>query len=245
MLLTVFLFLHLVATCAAIGTIVITDLRLMATLMDYRVVIPPPQRFETVMITFSLVLLYLTGGVLIAVGLASNPLYLDNAKLQGKLVLVALLTANAFVLHFMLFPLLGRGEPVSHWSRHQLLLVSATVSLSNSLWLYCAFLGVARVWNYSVGLPFVLAVGAGAWLVGFVLVRATLALASRDAPKPERDWIDSTIARMSDFARIAAQHESSGGSRRGASANQHDYGRRLADRRISGPPDRRSANRWP
>lgn len=52
MLLTTFLFLHLVATCAAIGTIVITDLRLMATLMDYRVLIPPPQRFETVMITF-------------------------------------------------------------------------------------------------------------------------------------------------------------------------------------------------
>ncbi len=240
MLLTIFLFLHLVATCAAIGTIFIADLRLVAKLMDYRVVIPTPQRFETIMITFSLVLLYLTGGVLIAVGLGSDPLYLDNAKLQGKLLLVAVLTANAFVLHFVLFPLLRRGEPVATWSHGRMLLVSATVSLSSSLWLYCAFLGVARIWNFSVSLPFVLAVALGAWAVGFVMVRATLALASREAPKPERDWVDSTIARISDFARIAADRHPGSSKGRARSANEHDFGRRLADRRVSGPSDRRS-----
>lgn len=51
MLSTIFLFLHLMATCAAIGTIVITDMRLMARVIGYRVVIPPPERFDTVMIS--------------------------------------------------------------------------------------------------------------------------------------------------------------------------------------------------
>ena len=224
MLMTLFVFLHLVATCAAIGTIVITDMRLLAKLMGYRVVIPPPQRFETVMISVSLVLLYLTGGVLIAVGLASDPQYLDNPKLQGKLVLVALLTANAFVLHYLSFPVLGRAQPVSSWSRRQWLTVSGTVSLSNSIWFYSAFLGVARVWNFTVSLWFVLAVGAVVWCVVFALVNGALALASRDAPKPKRDWIDSTIATLSDFARLAAQQDadSAGGPIDGANRRRSD-----------------------
>jgi len=46
---TLLVFLHLIATCAAIGTIVITDMRLLAKLMGFRVVLPRPERFETVM----------------------------------------------------------------------------------------------------------------------------------------------------------------------------------------------------
>ena len=61
MTLTIVVFLHLIATCGAIGTIVLTDMRLLAKLVGYRVVIPAPQRLETVMISASLLLLYLTG----------------------------------------------------------------------------------------------------------------------------------------------------------------------------------------
>ena len=244
MWLTIVVFLHLVATCTAIGTIVITDLRLMATLMGYRVVIPPPERFETVMISVSLVLLYLTGGVLLAGGLAANPLFLDNPKMQAKLVLVALLTANAFVLHYLSFPLLRRAQPVSSWSGRQWLAVAGTVSGSNSLWLFSAFLGVARVWNDTVSIWFVLAVGAVAWALMFVVVNALLALASRDAPKPEPDWVDSTIARLSDFSRLAANHRPGGVAAHARSANQTVHDRRLADRRVEGPADRRRTRGW-
>ena len=244
MWLTIFVFLHLVATCAAIGTIVITDMRLMATLMGYRVVIPPPERFETVMISVSLLLLYLTGGVLLAGGLAVNPLFLDNPKMQAKLVIVALLTANAFVLHYLSFPLLGRAKPVSSWSGRQWLAVAGTVSLSNSLWLFSAFLGVARVWNDTVSIWFVLAVGAIAWALMFVAVNALLALASRDAPKPEPDWVDSTIATLSDFTRLAAKRGTGATAARARSDNQTVDGRLLVDRRVHGPADRRRTRGW-
>ena len=36
---------HLIATCMAIGVIVMTDMRLLAKLAGYRVTIPPPERF--------------------------------------------------------------------------------------------------------------------------------------------------------------------------------------------------------
>ena len=148
MVFTFFVFLHLIATCAAIGTIVVTDMRLAAKMMDYRVVIPRPERFETVMVTVSLVLLYVTGIVLIAMSLTERPDYLANGKLQAKLVLVGLLTLNAWILHFMAFPILALSRPVSQWTRSQWFTVAASVSLSNSLWFFCAFLGVARPWNF-------------------------------------------------------------------------------------------------
>lgn len=206
MLLITFLFLHLIATCAAIGTIVITDMRLMARLLGYRVVIPPPQRFETVMISVSLVLLYVTGGVLVMLGMAGNPDYLANEKLQGKLVLVGLLTVNAFVLHYRTFPILGRSQPVSGWTQMQWMTLAGSFSLSNSMWFYCAFLGVARPWNFTVTAWFVLSVGLLAWALVFVLANVVLKLASRDAPKEQPDWVDATITTLSDLARLGDEH---------------------------------------
>ena len=203
MILTAFVFLHLIATCAAIGTIVITDMRLMARLWGYRVVIPPPERFETVMIMASLVLLYVTGAVLVFLGMADNPSYLDNGKLQGKLVLVGLLTANAFVLHYRTFPILVRSQPVSGWSRVQWLTLASSFSLSNSMWFYCAFLGIARPWNFTVTVGFVLMVGLLVWALVFVLANAVLKLASRDAPKEQPDWVDVTITTLSDLSRLS------------------------------------------
>ena len=200
MLKTLIVYAHLIATCAAIGTIVITDLRLMAKVLGYRVVIPKPERFETWMITAALAVLYLTGAAIVYLGLEANPDYLTNQKLQAKLVLVGLLTLNAVVLHKAVFPILGRSRPVSRWSRKDWFTVSTSVSLSNSTWLFCSFLGIARIWNGTVSLGFVLTVAAVAWLVVFLLVNALLKLASRDAPKPQPDWIDSMKASLSDFA---------------------------------------------
>lgn len=75
MWLTIIVFLHLIATCAAIGVIVITDMWLMAKVLglESSVVIPPPERFDIVMISASLLVLYATGTVLVVMGLAANP----------------------------------------------------------------------------------------------------------------------------------------------------------------------------
>ncbi len=135
------------------------------------------------MISVALLLLYVTGGVLIALGLAEQPEYLANGKLQGKLILVILLTLNALLLHFRTFPILGRSQPVASWSRLQWLTVSGSVSLSTSTWFFCAFLGVARVWNFSVSVWFVLAIGTAIWALVFLAANAVLMLASREAPQ--------------------------------------------------------------
>jgi hypothetical protein len=129
-----------------------------------------------------------------------DPVYLVNQKLQAKLILVALLTANAFVLHRLVFTIICRAEPVPCWSGRNRLLVSASVSFSNSLWLFCAFLGVASIWDSTVGLAFVLTVALACWVALLAVVNAILALASRDRPKPQPDWIDPMKTSLSDFA---------------------------------------------
>lgn len=196
---------HLLATCIAIGTIVLTDLRLMTKVMGYRVVIPKPERLETVTITVALTLLYLTGAVIVFMGMVADPAYLENEKLLAKLLLVGLLTVNAVVLHKAVFPILGRSRPVSQWNRLEWFTVSACVSLSNSVWLFCAFLGVARVWNNTVSIEHVLGVALAAWITLFLLVNAVLKLAARDAPKPQPDWIDSMKASLNGFSDLRSR----------------------------------------
>jgi hypothetical protein len=199
---TLIVYIHLLATCIAIGTIVLTDLRLLAKVMGYRVVIPRPERLETTIITVALTLLYISGAAIVLLGLQANPDYLDNEKLLAKLLLVGLLTVNAMALHKLVFPILGRSRPVSLWSRQEWLTVSTCVSLSNSVWMFCAFLGVARVWNNTVAFEYVLSVALGVWITLFLLVNAVLKLAARDAPKPQPDWIDSMKASLSDFSEL-------------------------------------------
>lgn len=202
MVITLLIFFHLIATCVAIGTIVLTDMRLLARAMGYRVVIPPPERLETRLVSAALAALYVSGAVLIAFGLMGSPDYLNNPKLQAKLVLVLLLTLNAIVLHRSVFPILGRSRTVSSWSRLERLLVAASVSLSNSLWFFCAFLGVARHWNGTVSLGFVLLTAMAVWALFFCAVRALLAVAARDTPRPRPDWIDSVKASLSDLSQL-------------------------------------------
>jgi hypothetical protein len=194
-LLTVFL--HLVGVCLALGMILLTDARLLARVVGYRVVIPPPSRFETRVITAALVLLTLTGLALIAYGLAARPDYLANPKLQVKLVLVATLAVNAVVLHRVVFPLLERARPVSRWTSASRWRVALSVGLSNSLWFYCAFLGIARPWNFTLPFWQVFVVAPVLWLLLTLAIRFTLTLAARDEPSGEGDWIDSMKATLS------------------------------------------------
>jgi hypothetical protein len=188
------LYAHLLATCLALGTIALTDARILARAAGYKVVIPPPSLFESRAIALALLLLVASGGALIA--LADGPA-LANPKLQGKLLLVAVLAANALVLHRAVFPLLESLKPLARWSAQRCAAVALAVGLSNSLWLYCAFLGIARPWNHSVSLAFVLGVALVLWLLLAVLVRAVLWLAARAEPHQPPDWIDSMKATLS------------------------------------------------
>ena len=191
---------HLIATCMAIGVIVMTDMRLLAKLVGYRVTIPPPERFESHMIVVATGTLLLTGTALLAMGLADDSNFLANPKLQAKLVLVALLCVNAFALHHITFPRLARSRTVASWSTRDMVAVAIPVSLSNSLWMYCAFLGIARPWNFTVPIGEVLGIAALLFLLALGVVMLGLRFAARDEPRIDPDWIDSMKARLSDRA---------------------------------------------
>lgn len=240
MVFTFLVFLHLIATCAAIGTIVVTDMRLVARLVRYRAVIPRPERFETGVVMLALLLLYVTGGVLVTMGMAERPDYLANGKLQGKLVLVGMLTLNAFLLHFRTFPILGLARTISGWTRGQWLTVAGSVSLSNSLWFYCAFLGVARPWNFQVTVWFVLGTAVAVWAGVYLVTNLVLLLGSRDRPRRTPDWVDATIAAWGELARRApASGTSAHGSAFDPRLNPPPDGSGGADRRIPRPVHRR------
>jgi hypothetical protein len=195
---------HLMATCLALGLILTTDLRLLAKMARYRCIIRPPRRFETQVISTALLVLCVSGAGLVLVGLAASPQTLDNPKLQAKLLLVALLCANAFVLHRITFPRLAKPHRVSGWTWRDHLSVALPVALSNTLWLYCAFLGVARSWNDTRSLADVLWPAALLYVLAAAGILAALRVAARDEPQTPPDWIDSMKARLSDHAPLGA-----------------------------------------
>ncbi len=184
------LFAHLLGTSLALGAIVATDIRLLRRLADDRVRIAPPNPFVMRLIALALGVLVATGVALVLQGLETDPDYLMNPKLQAKLLLVGLLGVNAWVLHRYTFPGLARGRRVARWKRVDFLRVALPVSLSNCLWMYCAFLGIARPWNHTASFGFVL--GTAAWLFALALACVTIVLviAAQDRTDAEPGWID-------------------------------------------------------
>jgi hypothetical protein len=191
------LFAHLLATCLSLGVIMLTDARLLAKVLGYKVVIPPPARFETRGIMLALLLLVTSGAALIGLADGGASAALTNPKLQAKLMLVAVLGVNAFALHYLVFPLLERAMPVRRWSSMQRTLTAIVVGVSNGLWMYCAFLGIARPWNHTVPTGAVLAIGGGVCMAMALAVRLVLGLAARDEPEGKPDWVDSMKATLS------------------------------------------------
>ena len=188
-------FAHLLAASMALGAIVATDLRLLSKLSQDRLRIAPPNEFVARIVVVALLMLYVTGGAIVAQGVLERPDYLTgNPKLQAKMLLVVLLTLNAFVLHKLTFPRLARGRRVARWHAADWILVAVPVAMSNFLWMFVAFLGIARPWNYSMPLRDILEVAAALYIVAQVGVFAILAMASRNV-EPERKGVGNALRR--------------------------------------------------
>lgn len=200
MLKLLILFAHLLGTSLALGAIVATDIRLLGKLADPRVRIAPPNPFVMRLIGLALWLLYATGIAMIVLGLIDDPGYLDNPKLQAKLILVLVLSLNALVLHRYTFPGLARGRHVSRWTLRHFAAVAVPVSLSNCLWMYCAFLGIARPWNDRVSIAFVLQTGAWLFAATLVAVSALLIVAAQDRRDAAPGWVDALKRRLGALA---------------------------------------------
>ena len=183
-------FVHVLATSMALGAIVATDLRLLAKLSQGKPRIAPPNPFVARIVMVALLLLCFTGGLIVWHGLGVRSDYLQNPKLQAKLVLVAVLALNAVVLHRVSFPRLARGRKIARWTATDWLAVAVPIAVSNSLWMFVAFLGIARPWNYSIAFGDVLLIAFGIYSVAQLAVVAILAMAGRRVEPQRGHWAD-------------------------------------------------------
>lgn len=156
-------------------------------------------------VTWSLVALWLTGLSIISLDMSTVALTLAKApKLQAKLTVVLILTANGFLLHrFTLTALGGRKRP----SEQQVKLAAILGAVSATSWGYAMFLGVAKAWApilgatgflllYALGLAFGIAVSLR-W-VRPMLMRQPQAEPARSSRKrsrqaPREDLIDDDL----------------------------------------------------
>ena len=187
-------FAHLLAASMALGAIVATDLRLLSKLSQDRIRIAPPNEFVARIVMVALLMLYVTGGAIVWHGSLERPDYLSNPKLQAKVLLVVLLTLNAFVLHRLTFPRLARGRRVARWHAADWILVAVPVAVSNFLWMFVAFLGIARPWNYGMPLRDILEIAAALYIVAQAGVFAILAMAARNV-EPDQKGVGDVLRR--------------------------------------------------
>lgn len=145
-------YVHLLATCMALGSIFIADWRL---LRGREYVLRPGAlaRLATTqrLVNVSLAALWVTGAALIWIGYAQNPdTYLDNQKLWAKVSVVAVLTLNGLFLHRFAFPVLKQGRSLSTLSNLRCMFLAVLGGTSLASWLFAAWLGMARPWNHAV-----------------------------------------------------------------------------------------------
>ncbi|MFZ3185403.1 MAG: hypothetical protein WA173_14825 [Pseudomonas sp.] len=178
MIKTLLVYGHLLATCVALGHVLLADHKLWrwreaplnATQQAY---LAETQKI----VTLALLALWASGLLLVLQGyLDEGQRYLLNQKLWAKVAVVVLLSINGMLLHRVGFPSLQRAAyaalPFS--TRSRLALLGA---LSTSGWLFAAFLGVARPWNHVLPCLHVLTVFAAlvAMACGTALIVAGLA----------------------------------------------------------------------
>lgn len=156
-------------------------------------------------VTWSLVALWVTGLSIISLDMSTVALTLAKApKLQAKLTVVLILTANGFLLHrFTLTALGGRKRP----SEQQVKLAAILGAVSATSWGYAMFLGVAKAWApilgatgflllYALGLAFGIAVSLR-WVRPMLMRQppAEPARSSRQRSRqaPREDLIDDDL----------------------------------------------------
>ncbi len=133
------LFLHVIAFALTLAAVLREDLRLLTT----RRIDAPRLRHTARTVSIGLTALWASGLMLVALDVATSAgPWLPSAKLQAKLIVVAVLTVNGWALHAWVFPRLW-GVAVrldrSLWP------AAALGALSSASWVTASFIGVARV----------------------------------------------------------------------------------------------------
>ena len=156
MLRLIIVYVHLIACCAAIGLVLLSDFALIGKLAsgnysdneDYA-------RLGVVMrvVTLALIALWVSGCAIIYLDYSVKGMeYFYNPKLQAKLIIVSLLTLNGFLLHGTVMPAIGRFNSLLMLPFSPLMLAIFSGAVSGVSWFYAALLGVGRPlsWKYSL-----------------------------------------------------------------------------------------------
>jgi hypothetical protein len=149
-------YLHLVACCVAIGTVFMSDLRMVRSLLAADDQTVDGDHLASLQTTVGrcLLALWITGALLIGMDISVKDWsVLANPKIQAKIAVVALLTLNGFALHGMVLPALRRVNCILHLNMSMRQFAALTGAISGVSWLYAAALGVGRPlnWKYSLG----------------------------------------------------------------------------------------------
>ena len=104
-------------------------------------------------------------------------------------------TINAFVLHKITFPRLSKGRRVARWHAADWVLVAVPVALSNFLWMFTAFLGIARPWNYGVPMRDIFEIAAALYLIAQCGVFFILFMAGRNVEGAQLGTLGNFVRR--------------------------------------------------
>jgi hypothetical protein len=140
------IYLHLLAACLALGTVISEDI---AILMSRRIDV---LRMESTMrtIKYSLIALWISGTFVVWVDCQGDfSLILEKPKLMAKLTVVALLTINGAALHTLVFPNIMNGlKRTADFAA----ICAVLAGISSVSWFFAAFLGIAKPLEAHLGL---------------------------------------------------------------------------------------------
>ena len=167
---TLLIFLHLMATCIAVGVLLIQDVALARAHGK-----PLTQREITELklsatrVSLALVALWATGIALVVNGYLGHPDYLLNEKLWAKVTVVLVLTLNGVLLHFYTFPRITTESGLRGLKFNEKTLVALSGSVSSVSWLFACFLGIARPWSFTVNYGSIMLIYSGLMMIAFVV----------------------------------------------------------------------------
>lgn len=145
---------HLIACCAAIGLILVSDIAMVRQLINGN----PTERMDPKhlrelqnTVALALAALWATGAGIVALDASVKGYeYFANPKLQAKITIVTLLTLNGVLLHHKVLPLMSKAGALLNMSFANRTMAVFVGSVSAVSWFYAALLGVGRPlsWKY-------------------------------------------------------------------------------------------------